>query len=108
MNITMTQQIFEQIESTELIDLRNQLYESAIRYARIRTEWYLSTIEEKRRLSGARRMAHNCIIDDCNILSRNMAKIGEDVSWREDLGCDRRSIGDFACYLHCILGINSG
>ncbi len=36
-----------------------------------------------------------------------MAKAGEDVAWRTVLGEDRKNIGDFACYLHCILGLRS-
>ncbi len=52
-------------------------------------------------------IAHNTLIDNCNILSRNMAKKSGDVSWREVLGDDRREIGDFACYLHCILGLSA-
>jgi len=36
-----------------------------------------------------------------------MGKAGEDNSWRMKLGDDRKDLGDFACYLHCLLGILS-
>jgi len=52
-------------------------------------------------------VSHDAFIDSCNILSRNMAKAGEDNSWREVLGDNRKEIGDFACYLSCILGIKA-
>ena len=54
-----------------------------------------------------RTRAHNALIDCCNILSRNMRTAGEDNSWRVALGDDRKAIGDFACLLHCLLGISA-
>ncbi|MFZ1641935.1 MAG: hypothetical protein WAV07_11025 [Candidatus Contendobacter sp.] len=33
---------------------------------------------------------------------------GETIGWRALLGDDRKNIGDFACYLHCLLGVKSG
>ncbi len=99
--------IFGDIQKTELTDLLDSLYGSAVRYARIRADWRLSTLDERKRVDSSRTIAHNAFIDACNILSRNMAKAGEDVSWRVELGEDRKNIGDFACYLHCILGIEA-
>lgn len=36
-----------------------------------------------------------------------MKKQGEDASWWEQLGQNRQRIGDFACYIHCILGLKA-
>jgi hypothetical protein len=36
-----------------------------------------------------------------------MADNDEDITWRKMLGDDRKAIGDFACYLHCILAIQA-
>jgi len=47
----------------------------------------------------SRTIAHDIFIDCCNIFSRNMAKNGEDVSWRNKLGDNRQTIGDFACFV---------
>ncbi|MGC8624401.1 MAG: hypothetical protein ACP5VQ_03945 [Phycisphaerae bacterium] len=52
-----------------------------------------------------RNCAHNAFIDACNILARNMAKVGEDATWRQTLGDERKTIGDLACYIHCFLGL---
>ena len=79
----------------------------AIQYARIRTDYYLASLEEKEEMEDSRTRVHNAFIDSCNILSRNMAKQGEDITWRELLGTNRKIIGDFACYIHCIIGIKS-
>jgi len=54
-----------------------------------------------------RTLAHNAFIDACNIMSRNMGKNDEDNSWRAALGEDRKVIGDFACYIHCFLGLEA-
>ena len=43
-----------------------------------------------------------------DILSLHMAKWGETIGWRALLGADRKNIGDFACYLHRLLGVKAG
>jgi hypothetical protein len=107
MDIVSAQNIVDCIESTTLIDLKDNLYKTAIRYAGIRAKWYVSILGERKEADFDRTSAHNAFIDACNILSRNMAKISEDNCWRAALGDDRKTIGDFACYLHCILGLRA-
>ncbi len=97
--------IYRGIESTRAADLKTSVIRCAINYARVRTDWGLATPEERRAMENRRRSAHDAFIDACNILSRNMAKQGEDISWRELLGRDRKTIGDFACYVHCLVGL---
>jgi hypothetical protein len=88
-----------------LTDARELLLRRAIDYARLRTDWNLLTVDERRQRNAARTAAHNALIDACNILSRAMAQAGKNISWRERLGEDRKGIGDFACYAHAIMGI---
>lgn len=78
---------------------------ATVRYARIRTDWQSYSDEDMANKSRARFSAHDAFIDACNISSRQMAKAGEDNSWRTERGNDRQNIEDFACYVHCILGI---
>ena len=60
------------------------------------------------RKTGAERIAaHEALIDACDILSRAMGRSGEDNSWRRLLGDDRREVGDFACFVHCNLGLRA-
>ena len=99
--------IYKQISETEQKRILNDLVSSAVEYARIRTDWYLSDKERRIELNERRTAAHNTLIDSCNILSREMARNGENISWREILGEERVDIGDFACYLHCIMGIKA-
>jgi hypothetical protein len=101
------ERIYQVLTASSCQSLVRDLLDSAVAYARIRTTWALAAFEERREQSGVRTRAHNALIDYCNVVSRSMAAAGEDNSWRVELGDDRRVIGDFACYLHCILGLNA-
>jgi hypothetical protein len=96
---------YELICASGLHALRNDLFRKGIEYARIRTQWHIATREQRLEMDQRRTLAHNAFIDSCNILSRNMAKADEDNSWRAELGDDRKVIGDFACFIHCFLGL---
>ncbi|MDD3875235.1 MAG: hypothetical protein PHT69_01295 [Bacteroidales bacterium] len=95
------------IQSSKLTDLKNGLIQKAIRYAHIRAEWQFLSDKEKSAQDLDRTAAHNVFIDACNIMSRNMMKIGEDITWRTALTNDRKIIGDFACYIHTFVSINN-
>ncbi len=105
MTLEETRKIYESICSSKWDVLVDQLTKSAVQYARIRVDYKLATPEERREMEDTRTLAHNAFIDSCNILSRNMYKAGEDNTWWGWIGDDRKAIGDFACYLHCLLGI---
>lgn len=105
MTFEQSQCILRAILASRLEDEREDLLSSAIRYARIRTDWQVCSVEERRALDDERSRAHSVLIDSCNILSRSMASSGEDIAWRQILGDDRRVIGDFACHVHCFLGL---
>lgn len=95
------------ILESEQTALRRELFQKALEYSRIRAQWMVMTIDQKKEMDQRRTLAHNSFIDACNIMSRNMGKNDEDNSWRADLGDDRKIIGDFACYIHCFLGIEA-
>jgi hypothetical protein len=90
--------IFQQLQDTirddaELLELANDLITRAVRYARVRTDWQLADCDRRQEIDGSRTAAHNVLIDACNILSRAMSERGKDISWRAQLGQDRKSIG---------------
>lgn len=97
--------IYAQMRATQYQSLLDDLIKAAVSYARIRVDWQLADQEKRREMDDLRSRAHTAFIDACNILSRNMRNVGEDNSWRAQIGQDRQAIGDFACYLHCLLGI---
>jgi len=95
------------ILESELTALRRELFGKALEYARIRAQWMVSSLEQRKDMDQRRTLAHNTFIDACNIMSRSMGNQDEDNSWRADLGDDRKVIGDFACYIHCFMGIEA-
>jgi hypothetical protein len=107
MTITEAETIYKIITDSKLNSLSDKLIKSAIRYARIRVDWHLMSTAERIVLDEERTIAHDAFINACNILSRNMALKGEDNSWRSKIGDDRKSIGDFACLLHAVMGIKA-
>jgi glutathione S-transferase len=80
---------------------------AAVRYAQARAEWFLAPREERIGMDRHRTQLHEAFIDSCNALSRNLARLEKDVDWRRRLGDDRKTIGDLACYLHCLLGLEA-
>jgi len=99
-------EIYNSIGKTSLFDLKKDLIKSAVRYARLRVDWQMADIKGRKTLDETRGIAHNAFIDACNILARNMEKISEDNSWRAILGNNRTEIGNFACFIHFILGLS--
>jgi hypothetical protein len=100
-------EIWRTIQSSRHALLRDDLIGVAVRYARYRVDDLLAEPEQKASLGQDRTACHNALIASCDILARNMKQAGEDASWRDRLGSDRKVVGDFACYLHAILGISS-
>lgn len=105
MGCETARRVYEQIESTTSLLPMRELLIIATRYARMRTDWQLAKQDERREMARHRTAAHNALIDACNILSRHMRENGQDNSWREALGNDRKEIGDLACFIHCFLGL---
>jgi hypothetical protein len=103
--------IFERLESIRdpgLACLKDDMYELALKYAQIRARWNFLDEEERGAQSRTRSAVHDAFIDSCNILSRAILKEGSgDSEWRRILGKDRKEIGDFACYLTCLLGLTA-
>jgi len=88
-------------------ELKRAFIASALRYARLRADWAVADTAARMTLDDERTVAHNALIDACNILTRYMARKGQSVVWRQQLSGDRKLIGDFACYVHAILGIGA-
>jgi hypothetical protein len=95
------------MECRMLRALQRELLQLALGYARRRADWRMADLETRKAADAARTAAHDAFIDACNILSRNLAKRGRPNLWRQRLGDNRKEIGDFACYVHCILGIQA-
>ncbi len=107
MNLHEAQSIYLDLKKSQHQPLANALLKSAVRYARLRVDWLMCYAEGRIELDMERTAAHDAFISSCDILSRNMAKSGEDARWRKLIGEDRKAIGDFACLLHAVMGLTA-
>ncbi|MEI7663120.1 MAG: hypothetical protein WCK34_13010 [Bacteroidota bacterium] len=107
MELKDASQIFETLKGSKHIELFNTLMERAVIYSRIRVDWYYAVLDEQLELDYDRTIAHDEFILSCAALHQKMREAGEDTKWRVAIGSDRKSIGDFACLLHAIIGINA-
>jgi len=105
MDHATAERIWRELQRSSQQALRRDLVTKAVRYARIRVDWLLADPAGRDALELTRTLAHNALIDACNILCRAMLRAGEEIGWRNELGDGRRRIGDFGCHLHAILGI---
>lgn len=100
-------QIFETLKNSKHEEPFDLMVKSAVRYAGIRTEWYFAKMAEQNMMDDERTIAHDAFIHSCDVLSTKMKENGESTAWRIAIGSDRKSIGDFACLVHAIIGIKA-
>lgn len=89
------------------IDFWNDCLRLASEYTKIRNDWEIMSREEKMEADRGRTLKHDSFIMSLNVLSRIVANDGVDNSWREELGDDRKRLGDFACFISYITGISN-
>ena len=85
----------------------NEFLRKAAEYTNIRNQWELMSLEEKMDADPGRTAKHDSFITSINVLSRIAEKEGIDHSWREELGQERKRIGDFACFVTYLTGISN-
>lgn len=108
---TIHEQILGEImDDTEGQAIYGELVKVATKYAGIRAEWLLwdriTKIENDDRRTGC----HNSLIVKFDMLARHLKTRGKEVAWRDALGYekdDRKTIGDFACYLVFVNSLNA-
>lgn len=118
LSIEQMQQIHERMieevsSDADAMELYDELIAVATRYAEMRAKWLLMEREEKMEKDSLRTSYHNSVILHFNMLARYLKSQGKDVVWRDMLGYEeedgynRKSIGDFACYLVFLNSINA-
>lgn len=100
MSPELSSRIYGIIVKTTHAKLLEKTLKKAVEYAHIRAEFALADRETQIEMDPHRTIVHNSLIDSINILARNMASTGEDVTWHELLRGDRYEIGKFACWVH--------
>lgn len=100
-------------EDVDARELFGELLRVSVRYAAIRAEWPLLSREEKADRDSNRTSCHDSVIIHVNMLARYLKKQEKPVIWRDRLGYEendsdnRKVIGDFACYLAFVNGLNA-
>lgn len=88
-------------------DFVNEFLKKACIYATTRQQWEFMPREERINKDSSRTITHNVFIDSINILARLLNSDGVETPWREQLGNQRKRLGDFACYVAYIIGLNN-
>lgn len=111
---TIHKQIVSEIgNDPDALELYDDLIKVATRYATIRANWLLMRCEEKMEQDPGRTSCHNSVITHFNMLARYLKQQGKIAAWRDELGYEeddsynRKAIGDFACFLAFVDGINA-
>lgn len=63
--------------------------------------------EERDEKDRQRTACHDAYISNLNIFGRYFNELGLDNSWRQQIGDDRKRIGDFACYIALFNGLGA-
>ena len=122
--ITIEQGITNFVRKNSNDDDLQELYEDfvnhCLRYAQIRENWVLLTTQEKENADPDRTAAHDALISSMRPLFRYMINIADNSAEKDQLqkiwkmvslennkgDVVRKRIGDFACYLAFITGLN--
>ncbi len=86
---------------------------TAVKYADIRASWKLIPKEQRSSINDQRTACHNQLIVHFDEIAKQLRAAGKPAQWREELGYEevdkynRKRIGDFACYISFIHGINA-
>ncbi|MCD7955216.1 MAG: hypothetical protein LUG93_05570 [Lachnospiraceae bacterium] len=103
----------------EAFEFYNGLLVAAAKYANTRALWSTMSREMKMEKDGNRISQHTSFITNLTMLARHLKTQGKPAAWSYELGCDtdgtgrkpegyeRKALGDFACYLAFISGINA-
>ena len=91
----------------KLSKLLEELINHAVEYAEIRSRWLLISNREIMGMNATRSQYHDLFIASVNKVSGYMSESGYGKDWGGLLGEDRKRIGDFACYISYIQGVNA-
>ena len=87
-------------ENVHIQELYVDFLKEAVEYANIRTKWSFMDMDAKREVDSIRTAHHNSFIGLLTAICRNL-----EVKEIEDIMPDRKTKGDFACYIAAFLGI---
>ncbi|MCD8103508.1 MAG: hypothetical protein LUF35_00545 [Lachnospiraceae bacterium] len=107
------QEIVEEVgQDEEALEFYGYLVVAAAKYANTRALWCTMDKMEKMEKDSGRTSGHDSVITNLNMLARFLKTQGKPALWRDRLGDEtdrygRKALGDFACYLAFVCGINA-
>lgn len=87
---------YEKSKDETLLELLDDVYTKAEKYATMRLAWRKMTVEEKCAKDSLRTSLHDVFIDSLKIINRYALKCEYEPLTLSD---DRKEIGDFACFI---------
>ena len=107
MTYQVAKDIFDTLSESRQREKVGIVMRLAIEYARLRVDHLIAAADRQPPIGHKRSQTHNALITAVNELAEAMESAYEDTVWRKLMGQDRKNIGDFACYVHCILGVEA-
>ena len=97
---------------TDAIELYDEIIEKAVEYVAIRAKWTFMDKQWKMDEDPVRTRKHDALIVKFNQLSKYLKMQGKEAKWRDMLGYtednpyNRKVIGDMACFMIYVHGVN--
>lgn len=107
MDYITTSQIYQLIERTSPSDSKELFYQTAIRYAHLKAEFYLANRETRKEMKDVLIQSENALLEAWNRLGLSVYALVTDTSRSDSDGNDDDKIRNFACYLHFIMSVLS-
>ena len=105
--------MIEEIGTDEdAIELYDEIIEKAVEYVSLRAKWTFMDREWKLEEDPGRTRKHDSLIVKFNQLAKYLKMEGKEAKWRDELGYleddpyNRKVIGDMACFMIYVHGIN--
>ncbi|HFI0446504.1 TPA: hypothetical protein ACGOW0_000899 [Streptococcus suis] len=93
--------------NSEFLDYWKEFLSSCVSYAEARGKWFLLSKEERMDFDSKRTTIHNKVIFNLKIIKALANEKGKDTTWFDKFQDERKRIGDFACYLAYVYGVNA-
>lgn len=93
-------------QDEDALELYDDLINLSSDYVTIRSNWTTHDRKWKQDNDKRRTAIHDVLISQFDILARYLKSQGKDTSWRDEIGDNRKRIGDFACYLVYVHSLN--
>ena len=97
----------DDLEFEQAMKIYDKLWDHALHcmidYGSLRAHWKITPKTD--RSNDDRTVMHDSVIHSLDELAAYTKEHGKEAKWRDELGYQRKRIGDFACYVSLIYGV---